>query len=44
MSFNNIKDGLGALNYEDEHGIADPIMSVVNQDSIDKFQNLLVAS
>ncbi len=44
MTFNDVKDGLKALNYEDEHGVVDPIMSVVNQDSIEKFQNLLLTT
>lgn len=44
MTFNDVKDGLKALNYEDENGKPDPIMSIVNQDSIDKFQNLLISS
>ena len=37
MSFNDVQDGLKALNYEDDSGVVDPIMSVVNQDSIEKF-------
>lgn len=44
LTFNDIKDGLSALNYEDDQGRPDPIMSVVNQDSIQKFQDLLVAN
>lgn len=34
LDFNSIKDGLGALYYEDEKGEPDPMMSVVNADSI----------
>ena len=44
LKFTDLKDGLRALNYEDEHGSPDPIMSLVNQDSIEKFQNLLLSS
>jgi len=44
LAFNDIPDGFKALNYEDEAGYPDPIMSVVNQDSIEKFQNLLVST
>ena len=34
IQFNNIKEGLKALNYEDASGEPDPIMSIVNSDSI----------
>lgn len=44
IDFNNLKEGFRALNYEDETGEADPIMSVVNSDSIEKFQHLLLSS
>jgi len=44
LTFNDIKDGLKALNYEDAEGRPDPIMSIVNQDSIEKFQNLLMST
>lgn len=44
IQFNNIKEGLKALSYEDAQGEPDPIMSVVNSDSIEKFHHLLLAS
>ena len=44
MDYTSIKDGLSALNYEDAEGEPDPIMSVVNSDSIQKFQNLLLST
>ena len=43
ISYNDIRDGFKALSLEDESGVPDPIMSIVNQDSIEKFQNLLIA-
>ena len=44
MQFNDIRAGFKALNYEDEYGQPDPMMSIVNQDSIEKFQNMLISS
>ena len=37
-------EGLSALNCEDSSGSPDPIMQVVNSDSIQKFQNFLLAN
>ena len=37
-------EGISALNWEDSSGQPDPIMQIVNSDSITKFQNLLISS
>ena len=44
LKFDSVKEGLQALNLEDSSGSPDPIMSIVNSDSIDKFHNLLLSS
>ena len=44
LKFNDAMEGLSALNCEDATGSPDPIMQIVNSDSITKFQNLLLAS
>lgn len=44
IKFNDVMDGLRALNCEDASGVPDPMMQVVNSDSIQKFQNLLLSS
>lgn len=44
LKFNDVMEGLSALNCEDSSGSPDPIMQIVNSDSITKFQNLLLAS
>lgn len=44
IKYNDIMEGLSALNCEDSSGSPDPIMQIVNSDSITKFQNLLLAS
>lgn len=44
MNFASIKEGLQALTCEDDLGTPCPMMSLVNADSITKFQNLLVQS
>ena len=43
IKFNSVTEGLSALNCEDASGNPDPIMSVVNSDSIEKFHNLLIS-
>ena len=44
LKFNNVMEGLNALNCDDASGVADPMMQIVNSDSIQKFQNLLLTS
>ena len=44
IRYNDIKEGLAALAAEDSNGVPDPMMSVVNSDSIEKFQNLLIST
>ena len=44
IKFHDVMEGLSALNCEDSSGVPDPIMQVVNSDSIQKFQNLLLSS
>ena len=44
IRYNDIKEGLGALTLEDSNGVPDPMMSVINSDSIEKFHNLLLST
>ena len=44
MDFSSPTEGLAALTCEDKDGNPDPIMSIVNQDSIAKYKNLLQSS
>ena len=37
IKFNDLKEGLDALSFEGKDGSPDPIMQLVNQDSIEKF-------
>lgn len=44
LKFHDVMEGLSALNWEDSSGSPDPIMQIVNSDSITKFQDLLISS
>ena len=42
LKFNNVLEGLQALNCGDKDGFPDPIMAKVNAEQIEKLQNFLI--